>query len=69
MSVFNFRVNGQVHRVDADADTPLLYVLSDDSPSCPNVVCVPGQCGSVHRDSSKAKRCDPAYSDQHCCQF
>ena len=47
MSVFNLRVNGQSHRVDADADTPLLYVLSDDlALRGPKFGCGLGQCGS-----------------------
>ena len=47
MSVFNLRVNGQSHRVDVDADTPLLYVLSDDlALRGPKFGCGLGQCGS-----------------------
>ena len=30
MSVLNLRVNGQTRSLDVDAETPLLYVLSDD---------------------------------------
>jgi nicotinate dehydrogenase subunit A len=47
MSVFNLRVNGQNHRLDADPDTPLLYVLSDDlALRGPKFGCGLGQCGS-----------------------
>jgi len=47
MSIFNLRVNGQNHRVDVDADTPLLYVLSDDlALRGPKFGCGLGQCGS-----------------------
>ena len=30
MAVFSLKVNGHNHTVDVDADTPLLYVLSDE---------------------------------------
>jgi nicotinate dehydrogenase subunit A len=47
MSTFNLRVNGQNHRVDVDAGTPLLYVLSDDlALRGPKFGCGLGQCGS-----------------------
>jgi nicotinate dehydrogenase subunit A len=40
------RVNGQVHRVDVDPETPLLYVLSDDLQlNGPKFGCGLGQCG------------------------
>ena len=47
MSTFNLRVNGQNHKVDVDAGTPLLYVLSDDlALRGPKFGCGLGQCGS-----------------------
>ena len=47
MATFSLQVNGQSHRVDADPDTPLLYVLSDDlSMRGPKFGCGLGQCGS-----------------------
>jgi nicotinate dehydrogenase subunit A len=47
MTAFNLRVNGRAHAVDVDADTPLLYVLSDDlALRGPKFGCGLGQCGS-----------------------
>jgi nicotinate dehydrogenase subunit A len=47
MASFTLRVNGQSHRVDVDADTPLLFVLSDDlALRGPKFGCGLGQCGS-----------------------
>lgn len=47
MASFNLRVNGQNHRVDVDADTPLLFVLSDElALRGPKFGCGLGQCGS-----------------------
>lgn len=47
MAAFTLRVNGQSHRVDVDADTPLLFVLSDDlALRGPKFGCGLGQCGS-----------------------
>jgi nicotinate dehydrogenase subunit A len=42
-----FKVNGQSHQVDADPDTPLLYVLRDDLRlNAAKYGCGLGQCGS-----------------------
>ena len=47
MSEITFTVNGQVHTVDVDPATPLLYVLSDDlGLRGPKFGCGLGQCGS-----------------------
>jgi nicotinate dehydrogenase subunit A len=47
MAVFNLKVNGRTHPVDADPATPLLYVLSDDlGLRGPKFGCGLGQCGS-----------------------
>jgi nicotinate dehydrogenase subunit A len=47
MPLFNFKVNGRSHSVDADPATPLLYVLSDDLElRGPKFGCGLGQCGS-----------------------
>jgi nicotinate dehydrogenase subunit A len=47
MAIFSLQVNGQSHRVDADPDTPLLFVLSDDlALRGPKFGCGLGQCGS-----------------------
>jgi nicotinate dehydrogenase subunit A len=41
------KVNGREHQVDADADTPLLYVLRDDLKlNAAKFGCGLGQCGS-----------------------
>jgi nicotinate dehydrogenase subunit A len=42
----NLKVNGQIHSVDIDPSTPLLYVLSDDlALRGPKFGCGLGQCG------------------------
>jgi nicotinate dehydrogenase subunit A len=47
MSTFTLRVNGEAHSVDVDADTPLLYVLSDElGLRGPKFGCGLGQCGA-----------------------
>lgn len=47
MSDVTLRVNGNAHTVDADADTPLLYILSDDlGLRGPKFGCGLGQCGA-----------------------
>ena len=47
MATFSLQVNGQSHRVDADPDTPLLFVLSDDlALRGPKFGCGQALCGS-----------------------
>lgn len=47
MSDITLTVNGQIHTVDVDPTTPLLYVLSDDlGLRGPKFGCGLGQCGS-----------------------
>ena len=47
MATFTLRVNGQNHRIDAEPETPLLFVLSDDlALRGPKFGCGLGQCGS-----------------------
>jgi len=47
MSEVTLRVNGRVHSVDTDTETPLLYVLSDDlGLRGPKFGCGLGQCGA-----------------------
>ena len=47
MSAINLKVNGQVHNLDIDPATPLLYVLSDDLElRGPKFGCGLGQCGA-----------------------
>ncbi len=47
MPAISLKVNGHVHTVDVDPETPLLYVLSDDLQlRGPKFGCGLGQCGS-----------------------
>ena len=47
MSALSLKVNGHVHTVDVDPETPLLYVLSDDLQlRGPKFGCGLGQCGT-----------------------
>lgn len=60
MALYELTVNGKRHTIDADADTPLLWVLRDEL----NFVgtkfgCGIGQCGActVHADGSATRSC------------
>jgi nicotinate dehydrogenase subunit A len=47
MSRASLKVNGQVHAIDVDPETPLLYVLRDDlGQRNPRFGCGLGQCGA-----------------------
>jgi nicotinate dehydrogenase subunit A len=47
MSTISLKVNGQVHRVETDPSTPLLFVLSDElGLRGPKFGCGMAQCGS-----------------------
>ena len=47
MAALSLKVNGHVHTVDVDPETPLLYVLSDDLQlRGPKFGCGLGQCGT-----------------------
>ncbi len=47
MPSISLKVNGQIHNVNADPDTPLLYVLADDlALRGPKFGCGMAQCGS-----------------------
>jgi nicotinate dehydrogenase subunit A len=47
MSAISLKVNGRVHKVDVDPQTPLLYVLSDDLElRGPKFGCGLAQCGA-----------------------
>ena len=47
MAAISLRVNGHVHAVDVDPETPLLYVLSDDLQlRGPKFGCGLAQCGA-----------------------
>ena len=60
MPIFNLNINNEMHTVEADADTPLLWVLRDKI----NLVgtkfgCGIGQCGActVHIDGVATRSC------------
>lgn len=60
MPIFNLNINNEMHAVEADADTPLLWVLRDEI----NLVgtkfgCGIGQCGActVHIDGNATRSC------------
>ena len=47
MMDFNIKVNGQMQRIEASSDTPLLYVLANDlALRGPRFGCGLAQCGS-----------------------
>lgn len=47
MATFSLKVNGQVHTMDVDPETPLLYVLSDELQlRGPKFGCGLAQCGA-----------------------
>ncbi|WP_248722618.1 (2Fe-2S)-binding protein [Seonamhaeicola sp. ML3] len=60
MPTFNLKINGEMHTVEADADTPLLWVLRDKM----NLLgtkfgCGIGQCGActVHINGNATRSC------------
>jgi nicotinate dehydrogenase subunit A len=60
MSTYRLNVNGSVHMVDADPDTPLLYVLRNDlGLNGAKFGCGLGQCGActVTLDGKAAMSC------------
>ena len=60
MASFTLTVNGQEHTVEADADTPLLWVLRDDlGLTGTKYSCGMGLCGSctVHLDGQAVRSC------------
>lgn len=66
MAIFNIKVNGQNKQVEADADTPLLWVLRDEL----NLVgtkygCGIGECGacSVHINGQVSRSCSLPISE------
>lgn len=59
MVTISLKVNGTVHSVDVDPETPLLYVLSDELHLCgPKFGCGLGQCGActviMHGDAIRS---------------
>jgi isoquinoline 1-oxidoreductase alpha subunit len=66
MAAFSLRVNGTVRQVDADADTPLLWVLRDHvGLTGTKYGCGIGQCGActVHLDGRAIHSCRTPVSD------
>jgi nicotinate dehydrogenase subunit A len=60
MSRYTLNVNGRTHSVEADPDTPLLYVLRNDLQlNGPKFGCGLAQCGtcSVHLDGEVSRSC------------
>lgn len=60
MSTLQIRVNGQRHRLDVEADTPLLYALRNElNLHGPRFGCGKGQCGacSVMIDGQVVRSC------------
>lgn len=60
MSTFNLKINNKKHTVEADADTPLLWVLRDQIDLVGTKYgCGIGQCGAcvVHVDGNAMKSC------------
>jgi aerobic-type carbon monoxide dehydrogenase small subunit (CoxS/CutS family) len=65
MADFNIKVNGQLRRVEASPDTPLLYVLANDlALQGPRFGCGLAQCGScsVLLDGVEVRSCQTAIS-------
>ena len=60
MARYSLKVNGKTRNVDADADTPLLYVLRDNLElHGPKFGCGLGQCGActVHVNGEATRSC------------
>ncbi|HEY9487981.1 MAG TPA: (2Fe-2S)-binding protein [Chryseosolibacter sp.] len=60
MAQYKLQVNGRTHQVDADADTPLLWVLRDNLGLVGTKYgCGIAQCGActVHMDGSAVRSC------------
>jgi isoquinoline 1-oxidoreductase alpha subunit len=60
MAKFSLKINGNVHQVDVDADTPLLWVLRDELDMVGTKYgCGIAQCGSctVHMNGQAIRSC------------
>ena len=60
MARYNLKVNGKPRSIDADSDTPLLYVLRDNlALRGPRFGCGLGQCGActVHVNGEAVRSC------------
>ncbi|WP_024769081.1 (2Fe-2S)-binding protein [Aquimarina macrocephali] len=60
MPVYNLKINGQSHSVEADQDTPLLWILRDHLDMVGTKFgCGIGQCGActIHVDGSANRSC------------
>lgn len=60
MSTYNLKINGEIHSVEADSDTPLLWILRDQLDLVGTKYgCGIGQCGSctVHVNGSPLRSC------------
>ncbi|MCK8520648.1 (2Fe-2S)-binding protein [Aquimarina sp. D1M17] len=60
MPVYNLKINGKSHTVEADQDTPLLWVLRDHLDMVGTKFgCGIGQCGActIHIDGSATRSC------------
>ncbi len=60
MPVYNLKINGESHAIEADQDTPLLWVLRDHLDMVGTKFgCGIGQCGActIHVDGSATRSC------------
>ncbi len=60
MSTYNLKINGEIHSVEADSDTPLLWILRDQMDLVGTKYgCGIGQCGActVHINGSPLRSC------------
>jgi len=60
MSTYNLKINGEIHSVEADSDTPLLWVLRDQLDLLGTKYgCGIGQCGTctVHVNGAPLRSC------------
>ena len=66
MATFNLKINGQTHAVEADADTPLLWVLRDHVGLVGTKFgCGIAQCGActVHANGNAVRSCSVPVSN------